>query len=377
MWNLHYLKHLDFRMLLIIIGLMMVSLCTISSTTAQIYAQTDDQFLTPFVKSQILWFGIGMCAYLFLSGFHYHKLRKWAWAFYIVAIILLIGLFFTEKVRNAHRWYRFPLFQVMIQPSDYAKLVVVLLLSRFLEKREGRAGGWKTLLQASAIVVIPFALILKQPDLGSAFVLLFISYGLFYVGGIHPLCMRISFFISLGLLFLVFCIFLGVFPQDSFQRAAGFFLKEYQYDRLNARTYHHQAAKIAIGLGKYRGSGWRKGEFIGRKFLPAGHTDSVFPAFAEEFGVLGVLLLLLLFLGMIHYGFQVTSVARDPFGRFLSAGITLYLATHVLINVGMMCGLIPITGIPLPLISYGGSSILSTMSALGILQSVYTKRFVF
>ncbi|HSX12506.1 MAG TPA: FtsW/RodA/SpoVE family cell cycle protein, partial [Rhabdochlamydiaceae bacterium] len=146
------------------------------------------------------------------------------------------------------------------------------------------------------------------------------------------------------------------------------FMKEYQYDRLNPDTYHQKAAQTAIALGGLKGTGWHKSEFTGRQWLPAAYTDSVFPAFAEEFGLIGVLLLLGIFFGLIYFGFQVTAVAKDHFGRLLSAGITVYLAVQVLLNLGMTTGFLPITGVPLILVSYGGSSVLATMNALGILQ---------
>jgi len=154
-------------------------------------------------------------------------------------------------------------------------------------------------------------------------------------------------------------------------------MKEYQYERLNPNTYHQKAGQTAIALGKITGTGIGKSEFTGRKWLPFAYTDSVFPAFTEQTGMLGAFFLLLLFFGLIYCSFQVIAVARDPFGRLLSSGISVYLAMHVIVNIGMMCGFLPITGVPLILVSYGGSSVLSTMTALGLLQSVYARRFTF
>ena len=154
-------------------------------------------------------------------------------------------------------------------------------------------------------------------------------------------------------------------------------IKEYQYERLNPHTYHQKASQTAISLGGVTGSGFRNSEFTGHQWLPAAHTDSVFAAYAEEFGLIGVSILLLLFFGLLYFSFQVTAVAKDRFGRLLSAGITVYLAMHMIVNIGMMCGFLPITGVPLVLITYGGSSILSTMAALGIVQSIYSRRFMF
>ena len=172
-------------------------------------------------------------------------------------------------------------------------------------------------------------------------------------------------------------IFLGVISHEEIRPFTTHFLKDYQFERLNPNTHHQKAAATAIGVGGLLGSGWRKSEFTGGGWLPAPYTDSVFPAFGEEFGFIGLLLLMILFYALIYCSFQVTAVAKDHFGRLLSAGITIYLSMHILINIGMMCDLLPITGVPLILVTYGGSSILSTMTALGILQSIYSRRFMF
>ena len=172
-------------------------------------------------------------------------------------------------------------------------------------------------------------------------------------------------------------IFLGILPHETLRPYATKVLKDYQFDRLNPATHHQKAATTAIALGGLTGTGWRKSEFSGRGWLPAPYTDSVFPSFGEEFGLLGLLLLMVLYYALIYFSFQVTAVAKDPFGRLLSAGVTVYLAMHILVNIGMMCGFLPITGVPLILVTYGGSSILSTMMALGILQSIYSRRFMF
>ena len=125
------------------------------------------------------------------------------------------------------------------------------------------------------------------------------------------------------------------------------------------------------------GTGWKKSEFAGGGWLPTPYTDSAFASFGEEFGFIGLLFLMVLFYALIYFSFQVTAVVKDDFGRLLSAGISVYLAMHILVNIGMMCGFLPITGVPLILITYGGSSVISTMMALGILQSIYIRRFMF
>jgi rod shape determining protein RodA len=204
-----------------------------------------------------------------------------------------------------------------------------------------------------------------------------IALVMFYFGGISKKIIKIMSIMAIGGLVFISLMFLGFISHDAFRPVATKVLKEYQYERLNPNTYHQRASQTAIALGGMTGTGWCKSEFTGHKWLPASHTDSVFAAYSEEFGVVGVILMLLFFFGLIYFSFQVTAVAKDRFGRLLSAGITTYLAMHMIVNMGMMCGFLPITGVPLMLITYGGSSVLSTMMALGILQSIYSRRFMF
>ena len=377
MWNHHYLKRIDFRTLPILILLMTMSILVIASTTSEILSSGEELFFNPLVKNQVQRFGVGALCYLFFAGLDYHKLREWAWAFYAAIILLLLGLFFTETIQNVHRWYRIPLIGGTLQPSEYAKLALVLTLSWFLEKKGREVGSWKTAFESGLIVIIPFFLILKQPDLGSAMVLYPMTLGMFYFGGIKKAVIRIMSLFGLAILLLISLIFTGLISHESLSPIATKVLKKYQYERFDPNTYHQQAAKTAIALGGYKGSGFKKSIFTGRQFLPAAHTDSVFPALVEEYGIFGALVILLLFFGLIYCSFQVTAVARDHFGRVLAAGIAVYLAIHVVMNIGMMCGFLPITGVPLILITYGGSSVTLTMSALGILQSIYSRRFMF
>jgi rod shape determining protein RodA len=276
-----------------------------------------------------------------------------------------------------HRWYRIPGVGLAFQPSEYAKLIVVITLSWFLELKVNESRLKRTTLQAILIVLVPLFLILKQPDLGTALVLYPIALVMFYLGGIKKRVIFVMNVLAVAALVFVSMIFLGFISHDELRPYATKVIKEYQYERLNPNTYHQKAAQTALALGGVTGSGWHKSEFTGREWLPAAHTDSVFAAFGEEFGLVGIFFLLLFFFVLIYFSFQVTAVAKDGFGRLLSAGITVYLAMHMIVSMGMMCGFLPITGVPLVLITYGGSSVLSTMTALGILQSIYSRRFMF
>jgi len=371
MWDISYLKRLDFRTLPILIALMVISVLVISTSTMPL--NTPDIHLSNLVKNQIRAFAIGWVAYAFVAATDYRKLREYTWFFYIGMIILLVGLFFVAPIHNVRRWYRFPLIPFDVQPSEYAKLVVVFALSWYLEKRSHASTKLTTVIGAGIIVFIPFILILKQPDLGTSLVLCPITLVMLYFGNVHRKVLWFLTSVGVSALIFVLMIFLGVLSHEEMRDVCQTVMKEYQYERLNPHSYHGQAGQTAIALGRYFGSGWGKSEFTSHQWLPYAYTDSVFPAFTEEFGMFGAFLLLGLFFGLIYFSFQVVAVARDEFGRLLSAGVTVYL----FINVGMMCGFLPITGVPLILVSYGGSSVLATMIALGVLQSVYTRRFTF
>ena len=321
MLNHRVLRRIDFRTLPIIFVLMVISIFVLASTTSDVQLGGDDRFLTPIAKNQIERFLIGMIAYLFFAYLDYRKLRNWAWIFYVVTILLLLGLFFTDPIVNVHRWYRLPYIPFSIQPTECAKLSIVLIISWFIEKKGGADSSFRAFSQAFVLVLIPMLLIVKQPDLGSALVLFPMALGMFYFGGMNRKIITTLSAIGIGAVFLSSLIFLGLVSHETIRPYATKILKEYQYERFNPDTYHHRAAQTAIALGKYTGSGWRKSEFTGRQFLPAAHTDSVFPAYTEEFGLLGAFFLLALFFGLIYCSFQVTAVARDHFGRLLSAGI--------------------------------------------------------
>lgn len=373
MWDYRALSRVDGRIFPIVFCLMAIGLCVISSMTGM---EESDAFWTPTAKSQLRWYCLGWVVFFFAAGFDYRKLRDWSAVLYIGMLILLVGLFFVSPIQNVHRWYRIPGL-MSFQPSEQAKLVLVIALSWFLERKGGRIASLSTSMQGLLLVGIPFLLILKQPDLGTALILFPVALGMGYFAGMHKGLLK---FFTVGAvtgLTIVSLMFVGVLPHEQMRPVFTTVLKDYQYERLNPNTYHQKASQIAIAIGGFTGSGWHKSEFSGRKWLPAAHTDSVFAAYGEEFGFVGVAFLLFLFYGLIYFSFQVAVVAKDLFGRLLAAGLAIYLSVHVLVNIAMMCALLPISGVPLIFVTYGGSSILTTMGALGILQSIYSRRFMF
>ncbi len=375
MWKSWIFSRIDYRVFPVILGLMMISLLVISSMTGEL-SEEGSGFWTPLVKAQLRWFCLGWVVFFLACSFDYRILRSWSPFLYILFALLLIGLFFVSPIQNVHRWYKIPGL-ASFQPSEQAKLILVIFLSYFLERRGKEVSTLSTAIQMGCIVGIPFLLILKQPDLGTALILYPIGLAMGYFGNIHKGILRIVTSIGIGALLVVMLLFLGVLDHDRMRPLFTSVLKEYQYQRLNPNTYHQKASQIAIAIGGVTGSGWHKGEFSGRKWLPAAHTDSVFAAYGEEFGLVGIAIFFLLYYALIYFSFQVAAVAKDRFGRLLAAGLTVYLAMHVLFNSGMMCGLLPISGVPLLFITYGGSSLLTTMGALGLLQSIYSRRFMF
>lgn len=181
MWSHQNLKRIDWRILPVILALMGVSLLVVSATTAE---EGVEGFLTALTKSQLRWFGLGWVVYFFFAGIDYRKFRDWTWIIYLATLLALIGLFFVPAIQNVHRWYRIPFLGFAFQPSEYAKLAVVIALSAFLERRMNTTHRFGTIALATMIVLVPFALILKQPDLGTALVLYPIAQVMFYFGGI-------------------------------------------------------------------------------------------------------------------------------------------------------------------------------------------------
>lgn len=376
LWDYQYLRRCDIRVIPVILALMGISLLVLSSSSVGgALDPHDEPFVTPLVKSQLQWFLMGALVYIFAAGFDYNKLRDWTWPLYGLMILSLVGLFFVSPIQNVHRWYRLPF--MSIQPSECAKLVVVIALSQHLERCRHYSQTLSTVFTAGLIAGVPFILILKEPDLGTALVLIPITLAMFYIGGLNPALVRLGTWVMGIGLGIVALFFLGILPHEELRPYATKVLKEYQYNRLKPDHHHHRASATAIAVGGITGKGWREGDYVHGGWLPAAATDSVFSTFGEEFGLVGHVILLALFYALIYFSFQVTAVAKDPFGRLLSAGVAVYLLVHVLVNIGMMCGFLPITGVPLVLVTYGGSSFLLTMAALGILQSIYSRRFMF
>ncbi|MDR1910540.1 MAG: rod shape-determining protein RodA [Holosporales bacterium] len=292
--------------------------------------------------------------------------RFWhTWAYWIYAGTLLL-LFLVELLgvvgMGARRWI--DLYVLQIQPSELMKIALVLALCRHysaLTKYEILSPG--THIKPFLMMAIPFGLILKQPDLGNALVLACVGFGVIFLAGIRLWTVSITFLIG------IYCLPFAWRHMHAYQKRRILIFLNPDQDPLGA-GYHLLQSKIAFGSAGFLGKGFLKGTQSHLNFLPEKHTDFVFTALCEEFGFLGGSFLLLLYVILIALSYFMTSIVRGYFGRLMGSALTFLLFLHVFINGSMVMGLLPIVGVPLPLVSYGGSSMLSTSIILGFILNI-------
>ncbi len=324
--------------------------------------------IPPFLKQCYL-FLFGMMGILFILFFDYKVLYFWNYPFYIFIIFLLVlVLVVGNSAGGAQRWINLGLFK--LQPSELAKLMLVVTLSSYYSRKEQSDGyGVKAMVTPVLLTLLPFLLILKQPDLGTA--------------------------LMLGIIFVSMTIFAKVRWQTYglgiiLGSAAGVFawfylLRDYQKRRIETllnpakdpmgQGYQILQSKIAVGSGGVSGKGYLEGTQGHLHFLPERHTDFAFAVWGEERGFVGSIFFLGVYFFMLIWGLYVAMTARDRFGVFLSFGVVMLIFWQAVINLLMILGFLPVVGIPLPLVSYGGSSLLTTLFALGILMNVRMRRF--
>lgn len=322
---------------------------------------------------QLIWVILGWLAFLFFSRIPYRSLLNFIYPFYLLATFSLILVLAIGAMRlGAQRWIKIWWFN--FQPSEFAKIAIILVLSRYFSRKGldeirlnvGNLSFCRGIVFPFLIIALPFGLILKQPDLGTALLLLFIFLGMAYFSGV-----KLRYIIS------VLCLGLALSP------VFWHFLRDYQKDRilvfLNPNSdplgagYTVIQSKIAIGSGRFLGKGWLSGTQGQLNFLPESHTDFIFGIFSEETGFLGCLFLLALYYFIVRSAFSISERSGDNFGKLFSFGIGLMLSIQVYINISMTLGISPVVGVPLPLMSYGGSSMLVNFVCLGILQNIYRR----
>lgn len=328
-------------------------------------------------KMQILWCLLGLGVFTGVSIFDYRDLRRFKIPFYCAAVFLLIVVFFCPSQSGAHRWIPLPGFNM--QPSEIGKLAVILMLAGIVGDPAHDVRDWKTLGMCFAAAGFIFVLIAAEPDLGTSLVLVPVTIMILYCAGLSMKPLWIAF--AVGLVMLAVIYFWMKIDADSFP-----ILEEYQKMRIKVflnlandplgAEWNSTQSQIAVGSGGFGGKGFLKGTQNMLGFLPktVAPTDFIFSVIAEESGFRGCAVLLSLYGLLLTRAMHAAMVAGDLFGRLLAAGVTALVFCHVFVNVAMTIGVIPITGLPLPLISYGGSFMLIMMAALGLVQSVYVRR---
>lgn len=329
----------------------------------------QNAIVRPFYKSQILWGLLGLGVYIGVAFFDYRILKRYIWILYGFSIILLLMVFvFGVRIHGSLRWLN--IMGINVQPSEIAKICTIAALATFLGRPDLDVRNPRNTLVALAIVGLPFVLIALEPDLGTAMVLVPITFVMLFMAGV-PLRF-------LGILLLIGAILapVGWFGIDEYQRNRILVFWDPGIDPRGA-GWNKIQSEIAVGSGGLTGKGFLEGTQNILGFLPrtVAPTDFIFSVIAEEMGFVGCTVVLVLYAFLVGRGSSVALVARDRFGQLLVIGIATMLFTHIFVNVAMTIGMMPITGLPLPLISYGGSFMLAMMAALGLLQSVYVRRY--
>jgi rod shape determining protein RodA len=359
-----WVRRSDWVLTFAVVSLIVVGVLFIYSAAFQ----RADTPVSGFYQRQMIWGAAGLLGYLFLSMVDYRRLAESSWWIYAATLVLLVlVLFFGRRIFGATRWLS--LFGMQVQPSEFAKLAVILVAARFLSRPGLDIASPRNLLWTLLLAAVPFVLIVRQPDLGTAAVLLPITLSILFVAG-APL----RYFAVLAVI--------GVLMLP----VAWLGLGDYQRDRIMVFVdpgrdpygagWNKMQSEIAVGSGGLTGKGYLKGTQNVLGYLPrtVAPTDFIYSVIAEEKGFVGSASVLALYALVLMAGLRTALVARDKLGRLLAVGVVGMIFFHVFVNIAMTIGLMPITGLPLPLMSYGGSFMISTMLGFGILQSVYIGR---
>jgi rod shape determining protein RodA len=360
------LLNLDWQLLLLVFIIGTWGLVTVySATHGRLETHLDNLYL-----KQLYWFGAGLVLMVLVTLVDYQHFGRGAYLLLALGIVLLIAVFaFGRVASGARRWLM--LGPLSLQPSEVVKVFLVLSFARyFAETRRDSGMRFRDLVIPFGMVMMPFALIAKQPDLGTALVLFFTACTLIFASG-FPLKTLLS-MTGVGLIALP----IGWNFLKDYQKVRVITLLNPDFDPLGA-GYHSWQSKIAIGSGGFWGKGWLAGTQSGLNFLPEKHTDFIFAVFAEEWGFVGTAALILLYMILVLRGISIAYTSKDRLGCLIATGVVAMLSVYILFNIGMTVGLTPVVGLPLPLFSYGGSSMLATMAAVGLLLNIRMRRFLY
>ncbi len=349
------IKHLDVTLavtcfLLLLIGLSLIYSTSLSGST-QVFTR------------QLIHAVIAVALFFFFAYFDFRSSTKTSRYLYLIFVLALVALLIIGfSVKGSSRWFNFGFFN--FQPAEFMKLVMVLILARFFALRRGEINTWKNILLSFVYALIPMFLIAKQPDLGSAIIIFIIWLGMLFFSTVNK-----KVFVYL---FLIFIVFAGISWK--------FLLHDYQRNRIETflepsldprgQGYNVRQATIAIGSGSLTGRGLGKGLQSQLRFLPERQTDFIFASASEELGFLGSSVILVLYFILLFRLLVIYRISRDDLSRFVVIGIFFMIFGQVVINIGMNMGVLPVTGIPLPLLSYGGSSLMTVAISLGIAEAV-------
>lgn len=355
--------HFDWTIFLSAMALALFGIVNLYSAAAGLGSQ--------LYMKQFYWFLMGIGAIGIIAIFNYSQLERFAYLLYGATITFLVAVhLFGKSAGGAQRWL--DLGFVSFQPSEFAKIALVVMLAKYFNEIHVPRHGMsvRDLILPGFILAVPFLLVAKQPDLGTALILLliFVSMTLFVK-------VRWKTLLGIAIVFLPFIPFSWHFLKD-YQKARLLSFINPSFDPLRT-GYHLKQSKIAVGSGGFIGKGFMNGTQGQLKFLPEHHTDFVFSVIAEEWGFVGSIIVIILFLVIILWGLHIAQNSKDRFASFLAFGISSLFFWHAVINLGMVMGLLPVVGVPLPFMSYGGSFLLTVMIGVGILINVSMRRFMF
>jgi rod shape determining protein RodA len=388
-------RQIDRLQLAALVGLMLLGTVFVySATMAGEAAGTLPWFRQSWVR-QIVWYSLGFGAAAAVLMVDYHTLARWSYVIYWAMIGLLVLVLFFGAVRyGARRWFDLGFFS--LQPSEFAKLGFIMAQAHFLSRPMDELRRQSNFWKAIGMMLLPFALIMKEPDLGSALVLVPTGLAMLFVAGV-PRKYLVRLVGGVGLLGTLFLVDVLFAPPDwqikledyQRRRLMVYFGADYtaaanaskaDIERLRKQqfddSHNVRQALISVGSGGLTGKGWRQGTQNALGYLPraVAHNDFIFSVIAEEKGFVGSVLVLTLYSVVLFRGIRIAGQARDRLGKLMAVGVVTLIFSHVFINIGMNIRIMPVTGVPLPLLSYGGSSVLGSLIAMGILQNVYRYR---
>ncbi len=357
-------QYFDWTLFALVMFICAIGIINIYSTGFSI---ADNQ--SPLYLKQLQWILLGLFMMMITFLIDYRIINQSAYIIYAVTLASLIFVaVFGHTANGAQRWISFG--YVLFQPSELMKVTIIIALARYFDDHKSNEPYLlRELFIPCLLVLIPCVLILKQPDLGTALIMVIVAASIVLFIGMNWKSILITLASALVML-----------------PVAWMFLKDYQKDRLLTflspesdplgTGYHIIQSMIAIGSGGFLGKGFLKGSQTQLKFLPEQQTDFVFSVFAEEWGFIGGLILMVMFISLIIWGLKIALHSKDLLGTILAFGITALIAWQVVINMGMVLGMLPVVGIPLPFLSYGGSAIVTLLAAIGLLMNVSVRRFI-